>query len=137
MLVDFGVWQDYVPTVFDNFQRQCDCGWKHYQLGIVGYCRQATFSFHHSLSEYFALQRESESFVYLFWTLDETWQEDYNRLRSLSYRGSDVFLLAFSHSVSVKLMVFMWINGLNLQQAYFNFVILQVQVLWQKQFCIY
>ena len=30
--------------------------------------------------------------------LDETYtgQEDYNRLRPLSYRGADVFLLAFS-----------------------------------------
>jgi GTPase SAR1 family protein len=28
--------------------------------------------------------------------MDFTGQEDYNRLRPLSYRGADVFLLAFS-----------------------------------------
>lgn len=28
--------------------------------------------------------------------MDDTGQEDYNRLRPLSYRGADVFLLAFS-----------------------------------------
>lgn len=28
--------------------------------------------------------------------MNDTGQEDYNRLRPLSYRGADVFLLAFS-----------------------------------------
>lgn len=36
------------------------------------------------------------SFVWLTNYLDESGQEDYNRLRPLSYRGADVFLLAFS-----------------------------------------
>ncbi|KAF3531399.1 hypothetical protein DY000_02036535 [Brassica cretica] len=48
------------------------------------------FYFHYSSSA-----ERVESFVCVF-LLDETGQEDYNRLRPLSYRGADVFLLAFS-----------------------------------------
>ncbi|CAN6911116.1 unnamed protein product [Brassica oleracea var. botrytis] len=62
---------DYVPTVFDNFSANVIVDGNTINLGLM------------------------ESFVCVF-LLDETGQEDYNRLRPLSYRGADVFLLAFS-----------------------------------------
>lgn len=51
-------------------------------------------------------------FISLFLSSIKTGQEDYNRLRPLSYRGADVFLLAFSliskasyENVAKKVMV--------------------------------
>ncbi|CAF2163003.1 BnaAnng14680D [Brassica napus] len=60
---------DYVPTVFDNFSANVVVDGNTVNLGLWDTVLE------HSVF---------------------TCQEDYNRLRPLSYRGADVFLLAFS-----------------------------------------
>ncbi|GAY55621.1 hypothetical protein CUMW_165590 [Citrus unshiu] len=60
---------DYVPTVFDNFSANVVVDGSTVNLGLWD-----------TAGEIFLHRR----------------QEDYNRLRPLSYRGADVFLLAFS-----------------------------------------
>ncbi|PSS12102.1 Rac-like GTP-binding protein 5 precursor [Actinidia chinensis var. chinensis] len=59
---------DYVPTVFDNFSANVVVDGSTVNLGLWDTAGK------------FAVAR----------------QEDYNRLRPLSYRGADVFILAFS-----------------------------------------
>ncbi|VVB10264.1 unnamed protein product [Arabis nemorensis] len=61
---------DYVPTVFDNFSANVIVDGNTINLGLWDTAGK--------------------------FTLDFCGQEDYNRLRPLSYRGADVFLLAFS-----------------------------------------
>ncbi|CAL5331248.1 unnamed protein product [Camellia sinensis] len=66
---------DYVPTVFDNFSANVMVDGQTVNLGLW------------DTAEYY--------FGNLF-CFSGSGQEDYNRLRPLSYRGADVFLLAFS-----------------------------------------
>ncbi|BBG94803.1 RAC-like 3 [Prunus dulcis] len=70
--VNYHAQQDYVPTVFDNFSANVVVDGSTVNLALwiqlFGNC------INHFL----------------------TGQEDYNRLRPLSYRGADVFILAFS-----------------------------------------
>ncbi|KAG5412752.1 hypothetical protein IGI04_000319 [Brassica rapa subsp. trilocularis] len=68
---------DYVPTVFDNFSANVTVDGNTINLGLWD-------------------TAERVSHLCVCFGLDETGQEDYNRLRPLSYRGADVFLLAFS-----------------------------------------
>lgn len=92
--------QDYVPTVFDNFSANVVVDGSTVNLGL--WDTAGNFMFH-----YFVFIRLWFLLIYLFkwWkVLLElmncvcilTGQEDYNRLRPLSYRGADVFILAFS-----------------------------------------
>jgi len=100
-----------VPTVFDNFSANVIVDGNTINLGLwdtAGKLLPWIF-----LSFEFPPLPESHL---CFW-LGETGQEDYNRLRPLSYRGADVFLLAFSlvskasyENVSKKVwsVVFSW-----------------------------
>ncbi|KAJ6829550.1 putative rac-like GTP-binding protein 5 [Iris pallida] len=74
---------DYVPTVFDNFSANVVVDGSTVNLGLwdtAGKCSLTLSSLTVVSAIYFIC----------------TGQEDYNRLRPLSYRGADVFLLAFS-----------------------------------------
>lgn len=92
--------QDYVPTVFDNFSANVVVDGSTVNLGLWDTAGNLLF-------HYFVFIRLWFLLIYLFkwWkVLLElmncvcilTGQEDYNRLRPLSYRGADVFILAFS-----------------------------------------
>eukprot|EP01018_Ginkgo_biloba_P001059 Gb_13449 [translate_table: standard] len=65
-------------------QLQCECrgGWQHGQSWPLGYSS--------------AGDHQSEALLPHTVMSCKSCQEDYNRLRPLSYRGADVFLLAFS-----------------------------------------
>ncbi|KAL2895420.1 Rac-like GTP-binding protein 5 [Bienertia sinuspersici] len=76
---------DYVPTVFDNFSANVVVDGNTVNLGLWD---TAVFSL--LMSSSFDLQDKYLTILYV------TGQEDYNRLRPLSYRGADVFILAFS-----------------------------------------
>lgn len=84
--------QDYVPTVFDNFSANVVVDGNTVNLGLwdtAGNSCQICIS---HLSVHF---HRFQHFFQLRLTICSG-QEDYNRLRPLSYRGADVFLLAFS-----------------------------------------
>ncbi|KAK9273186.1 hypothetical protein L1049_017993 [Liquidambar formosana] len=76
---------DYVPTVFDNFSANVSVDGQTISLGLWDTAGTPSFSLSLSLS--------LSLYIYIYANLG---QEDYNRLRPLSYRGADVFLLAFS-----------------------------------------
>ncbi|KAM0934565.1 putative small GTP-binding protein [Dioscorea sansibarensis] len=69
---------DYVPTVFDNFSANVVVDGQTVNMGLW----------------------DTAGLHALWWGFNGLWillcQEDYNRLRPLSYRGADVFILAFS-----------------------------------------
>ncbi|RRT59062.1 hypothetical protein B296_00030860, partial [Ensete ventricosum] len=70
---------DYVPTVFDNFSANVIVDGSTVNLGLWDTAGELNFAPTYMLSN-----------------IVNSGQEDYNRLRPLSYRGADVFLLAFS-----------------------------------------
>ena len=84
--------QDYVPTVFDNFSANVVVDGNTVNLGLWD---TAGNSFQICISNQSVHFPRFQRFFQLRLTLCSG-QEDYNRLRPLSYRGADVFLLAFS-----------------------------------------
>lgn len=78
--------QDYVPTVFDNFSANVVVDGSTVNLGLWDTAGMFKTSLYIT-----CFLAES-----LMCMSHEPGQEDYNRLRPLSYRGADVFLLAFS-----------------------------------------
>ncbi|XP_056863770.1 rac-like GTP-binding protein ARAC1 isoform X1 [Raphanus sativus] len=81
---------DYVPTVFDNFSANVVVNGATVNLGLWDTAgKMNDHSFHH-------LSLCSCGFTIKYYYIVLTGQEDYNRLRPLSYRGADVFILAFS-----------------------------------------
>lgn len=90
--------QDYVPTVFDNFSANVVVDGSTVNLGLWDTAGKCNPSIDIQLLCVYI------SFPYFLYALihNHVWcsngagQEDYNRLRPLSYRGADVFLLAFS-----------------------------------------
>lgn len=101
----FGLLHDYVPTVFDNFSANVVVDGTTVNLGLWdtagNFCNSfadALFVLHFQVillilpaeKKFHSCDADSVDFK-LF-----TGQEDYNRLRPLSYRGADVFVLAFS-----------------------------------------
>lgn len=84
--------QDYVPTVFDNFSANVVVDGSTVNIGLwdTAGCFADLFSCS-KLWYLFVREICNQGLTFL-----DTGQEDYNRLRPLSYRGADVFLLAFS-----------------------------------------
>lgn len=83
--------QDYVPTVFDNFSANVVVNGATVNLGLWDTAGKLMIT--HFIIELVlaaAVDLLSNNIFVL------TGQEDYNRLRPLSYRGADVFILAFS-----------------------------------------
>ncbi|MQL69066.1 hypothetical protein Taro_001334, partial [Colocasia esculenta] len=98
---------DYVPTVFDNFSANVVTEGITVNLGLWDTAGKSISD--HKTFDLSAVVLFSGVLVYvlgtrsldcyslcLFSTRFFTGQEDYNRLRPLSYRGADVFVLAFS-----------------------------------------
>lgn len=84
--------QDYVPTVFDNFSANVVVDGSTINLGL--WDTAGTFSI--IVIYLICLVIQDFLVIDLIFPTYGTGQEDYNRLRPLSYRGADVFLLAFS-----------------------------------------
>lgn len=82
-----------MPTVFDNFSANVVVNGATVNLGLWDTAGRPYFCLSSPLVEI-----EIALFVQgiQFCVICSTGQEDYNRLRPLSYRGADVFILAFS-----------------------------------------
>jgi len=83
--------QDYVPTVFDNFSANVVVNGSIVNLGLWDTAGNAVVWLC-----FYDLCDVVESFLWIYLVDCGAGQEDYNRLRPLSYRGADVFILAFS-----------------------------------------
>lgn len=83
--------QDYVPTVFDNFSANVVVNGSIVNLGLWDTAGNAVVWLY-----FYDIFDVVESFLWIYWVICGAGQEDYNRLRPLSYRGADVFILAFS-----------------------------------------
>lgn len=83
--------QDYVPTVFDNFSANVVVDGSTVNLGL--WDTAGKISPHQKFHFPFCAVVMWKTYWFLYYW---TGQEDYNRLRPLSYRGADVFILAFS-----------------------------------------
>ena len=79
-----------MPTVFDNFSANVVVNGSTVNLGLWDTAGILIF-YHFLIFSVFLL-----CFLGLNLLFYGTGQEDYNRLRPLSYRGADVFILAFS-----------------------------------------
>ena len=89
--------QDYVPTVFDNFSANVVVDGSTVNLGLWDTAGNSNMSCFETRYSFMFPQFLSNFFVcWNNFSNHGTGQEDYNRLRPLSYRGADVFLLAFS-----------------------------------------
>ena len=93
--------QDYIPTVFDNFSANVSVDGNIVNLGLWDtagtYSSQppsclSSFCLHFLLLSCTATSVGDLKICLLFLP----GQEDYSRLRPLSYRGADIFVLAFS-----------------------------------------
>ena len=83
---------EYIPTVFDNYSANCFYQGTPFELGLWG-----LFSF--SISPLFF----SFSSILTFFSTDTAGEEDYDRLRPLSYPGTDIFFLCYSVENSCSL----------------------------------
>jgi hypothetical protein len=86
-------WQDYIPTVFDNFSANVSVDGNIVNLGLWDTAGASCLPFH---SYKFGTVGVWASWKFLCLLSFRSGQEDYSRLRPLSYRGADVFVLAFS-----------------------------------------
>lgn len=84
-----------MPTVFDNFSANVVVNGATVNLGLWD---TAGNDFLLMLLSYGSvlLLHYLQSILSYTWDIYVSGQEDYNRLRPLSYRGADVFILAFS-----------------------------------------
>lgn len=83
--------QDYIPTVFDNFSANVAVDGNIVNLGLWDTAGKMGFPFLSLLASNGLFFSEFGIFCSVL-----KGQEDYSRLRPLSYRGADVFVLAFS-----------------------------------------
>lgn len=81
-----------MPTVFDNFSANVVVDGNTVNLGLWDTAGKLLRTFISCVEYLFFLFRRAGFDVLSY----GAGQEDYNRLRPLSYRGADVFLLAFS-----------------------------------------
>lgn len=82
-----------MPTVFDNFSANVVVDGSTVNLGLWDTAGKLVWLRDYALF-FFVVTFNCAGFdPFYFW---EKGQEDYNRLRPLSYRGADVFILAFS-----------------------------------------
>jgi len=82
---------EYIPTVFDNYSANVMVDGKPINLGRKLTLCYVTPSYNHNWHEHkFLLHLDCN----LVW--DTAGQEDYDRLRPLSYPQTDVFLICFS-----------------------------------------
>lgn len=81
-----------MPTVFDNFSANVVVDGSTVNLGLW----DTAGNFRFFLTCVLAVSLSVFLVIGLMFSCYGTGQEDYNRLRPLSYRGADVFLLAFS-----------------------------------------
>lgn len=80
-----------MPTVFDNFSANVVVNGSTVNLGLWDTAGNYAYIFLLFNGDILWIVPARSEFV-----LCGTGQEDYNRLRPLSYRGADVFILAFS-----------------------------------------
>lgn len=101
------LYQDYIPTVFDNFSANVVVEGTTVNLGLWDTAGMNIHSYPYvkffDLFDLRLLHRQKS--ILCFEHFQDFWlclcilfagQEDYNRLRPLSYRGADVFVLSFS-----------------------------------------
>lgn len=84
---------EYVPTVFDNYAVTVMIGGEPYTLGLfdtAGKCTCSIVVYDCQLID------DNSPYARLFILLFFSGQEDYDRLRPLSYPQTDVFLVCFS-----------------------------------------
>ncbi|THF93872.1 hypothetical protein TEA_004896 [Camellia sinensis var. sinensis] len=100
--------QDYVPTVFDNFSANVVVNGSTVNLGLWDTAGKFVMSlvmlfvclnvadYVPTVFDNFSANVVVNGSTVNLGLWDTAGQEDYNRLRPLSYRGADVFILAFS-----------------------------------------
>ena len=84
-----------MPTVFDNFSANVVVNGATVNLGLWDTAGNAFMLMLLPHGSVLLLQWLQPILSYM-WDIYISGQEDYNRLRPLSYRGADVFILAFS-----------------------------------------
>ncbi|AWP14401.1 Ras -like family member Q [Scophthalmus maximus] len=81
--------EEYVPTVFDHYAVSVNVGGKQYLLGLYDTAGQESSHVKVILFTFFLFITQAQFCPALL-------QEDYDRLRPLSYPMTDVFLICFS-----------------------------------------
>lgn len=113
LILNLFIYQDYIPTVFDNFSANVSVDGSIVNLGLWDTAGIAFFPLPNPKKKR-KKKKKGTSFLFFFFfvlAMDFWWlylefinffnigftgQEDYSRLRPLSYRGADIFVLAFS-----------------------------------------